>query len=124
MLWADDPPPAVAASLQTYVAGLRRALEPARAARASASIVVTSTLGCSLQLADDALDVGEFAATIDAVHRRLSRPGAGVPRLPDDVDIGKIRHLCNALQRVLSSWRGEPFAELGDHHAVLANGPG
>jgi hypothetical protein len=73
LLWADDPPAAVAASLQTYVAGLRRALEPGRAARTPATIVVTSTLGYSLKLADDALDVGEFAATIDAVHRRLSR---------------------------------------------------
>jgi len=119
LLWADDPPSAVAASLQTYVAGLRRALEPGRAARAPASIIVTSTLGYSLELADDALDVGEFAATIDAVHRRLSRPGAGVPRLPDDVDVRTIRNLRDALHRVLASWRGEPFAELGDHHAVL-----
>jgi hypothetical protein len=41
-------------SLQTYVAGLRRALEPGRAARTPATIVVTSTLGYSLKLADDA----------------------------------------------------------------------
>jgi len=103
-----------------YVAGLRRALEPGRAARTPATIVVTSTLGFSLKLADDALDVGEFAATIHAVHRRLSRPGPGVPRPPGDVDVGTIRSLRDALQRVLGSRRGEPFAELGDHHAVLA----
>jgi hypothetical protein len=66
------------------------------------------------------LDVGEFASTIDAVHSRLSRPGPGVPRPPGDVDVGTIRSLRDALQRVLGSWRGEPFAELGDHHAVLA----
>ena len=53
LLWADDPPPAVAASLQTYVAGLRRALEPGRAARAPASIVVTSALGYSLEMSPE-----------------------------------------------------------------------
>ena len=120
LLWADDPPAAVAASLQTYVAGLRRALEPGRAARTPATIVDTSTLGYSLRLPDDALDVGEFAATIQAVHRRLSRPGPGVPRPPGDVDVGTIRSLRDALQRVLGSWRGEPFAELGDDQTVLA----
>ena len=123
LLWADDPPSAVAASLQTYVAGLRRVLEPGRAARAPASIVVTSTLGYSLKLADDALDVGTFAATIDEAHRRLSRPGSGVPRPPEDADAGTIRRPRDALQHALGSWRGEPFAELVDHYAGWPNGP-
>ena len=102
-----------------YVAGLRRALEPGRAARTPATIVVTSALGYSLKLADDARDVGEFAATIDAVHRRLSRRARRAAP-PGDVDVGTIRSLRHALQRVLGSRRGEPFAELGDHHTVLA----
>ena len=35
LLWGDEPPPAVTASLHGYVAGLRRVLEPGRPARAS-----------------------------------------------------------------------------------------
>jgi len=58
----------------------------------------------SLKLADDALDVGEFAATIDAVHRRLSRPGTGVPRTVDDLDVGTTRQPREASHRALGSW--------------------
>ena len=43
-----------------------------------------------------------------------------MPHPPGDVDVGTIRSLRHALQRVLGSRRGEPFAELGDHHTVLA----
>jgi DNA-binding SARP family transcriptional activator len=120
LLWADDRPAAVSASLQTYVAGLRRALEPGRVSRGRSTVLITTPLGYSLHVDDDALDARSFTATIDAVHRRLSRPGTGVPRPPEHLDVAAIGDLRARLHQALSAWRGEPFAELRDHPAVQA----
>ena len=59
------------ATLQTYVAGLRKALEPERAPRAAATFVVTSGAGYALRLPPADLDAARFAATVTAVHGRL-----------------------------------------------------
>jgi len=120
LLWADDRPPAVIASLQTYVAGLRRALEPGRVSRGRSTVLITTPLGYALHVENDALDARWFAAMIDTVHRRLSRRGTGVPRPPDDLGVAAISDLRTRLQQALASWRGEPFAELRDHPAVQA----
>lgn len=40
LLWGDSPPDGVAGTLQVYVSGLRRALEPDRPPRAPATVLV------------------------------------------------------------------------------------
>ena len=52
LLWGDAPPAAVTATLQGYVARLRRALEPDRPPRAPSEVLVTQQAGYALQLAD------------------------------------------------------------------------
>ena len=95
-LYADEAPPRALAAVQSYVSHLRRALEPGRAARAPAGVLVTSPPGYAVRLGREAVDAWSFedeahqAAGLDdpaAVHSRLSA--------------------------ALASWRGAAFEEFG-----------
>ena len=125
LLWQQDTPPAVTASLQTYVAKLRRALEPDRAARAPASTLLTSNGGYSLHLQADALDVWRFRQSVDQVHRRLLRPADGLPRTPLELTSGDLRVLRHELTVTLALWKDTPFLDLPEEDdAVVAERAG
>ncbi|MBY8850209.1 AAA family ATPase [Saccharothrix sp. MB29] len=102
-VWGDAPPATAAASLHTYVSGLRRVLEPTRSKRSAARVLVSAGSGYSLKLAEDGLDVHRFER-----HReRAAALGAHDPA-------GALAEL--DLARAL--WRGDalsgvpgPFAE-------------
>ena len=53
LLWPSGAPNGVSGTLQAYVAGLRKALEPARAARAPSTVLVTVSPGYALRLGAD-----------------------------------------------------------------------
>ncbi|GAA0799247.1 hypothetical protein GCM10009524_14450 [Spirilliplanes yamanashiensis] len=110
LMWGDDAPPAAAASLQTYVAGLRRALEPGRPARAAATVLVTTPHGYRLDLPPDALDAHRFTAAVERVHRAVTPapPAAGVGGLLRDLDAA------------LALWTGPAYADLRDDGPVPA----
>ena len=74
LLWADAPPPGVTGTLQGYVAGLRRALEPARPARAPSTVLVTEGAGYALHVPAEHLDAACFDAVVGTVHQRLGSP--------------------------------------------------
>jgi DNA-binding SARP family transcriptional activator len=115
LLWGDEAPAAAAASLQTYVAGLRRALEPDRAARAASAVVPSSSLGYALSLPDGALDAARFAAAVEGIHRRLARPPDALPLPPPDAfDPSDLASLRRELDAALDAWRGTPYADLRD----------
>src|SRR4051812_35539501 len=59
-LWGHTPPNAATASLQAYVSNLRRALEPTRAPRTPAAVLVTEAPGYVLRLRGDDLDAVRF----------------------------------------------------------------
>jgi DNA-binding SARP family transcriptional activator len=117
LLWGDHPPAGMAGTLQVYVAGLRRALEPDRPARAPASILVTVGAGYALRLPEPDVDVAAFERTVDAVHRGL---GAGrlldAPRLTEEELAGHLDDLTAAL----ATWRAAPFLDLDDAPDVRA----
>jgi DNA-binding SARP family transcriptional activator len=117
LLWGDAPPPGVVGTLQGYVAGLRRALEPERRARTAATVVVTHDDGYALALPDRALDVGRFEALAGAAHRRLAsvRLPSATDLSPDDLEAAAA-----GLDEALALWRGTPFAELDDAPAAVA----
>ena len=71
LLWGDAPPAAVTATLQGYVARLRRALEPDRAPRAASEVLVTQQTGYALNLPEEAIDAARFEAAVGSVHQRL-----------------------------------------------------
>ena len=68
--------------MQAYVAGLRKALEPDRAPRTPASILVTVGAGYALRVDPGQLDVSRFAKAVTSQHQRLA-PVAGLVPEPD-----------------------------------------
>jgi DNA-binding SARP family transcriptional activator len=99
-LWGEQPPPQAAASLQTYVSNLRRALEPARPARAPSRVLVSQPPGYRLVVGAGDLDAARFAALAEEGHRLLeaSRPAAAA----------------GVLREGLGLWRGPALAEVAD----------
>ncbi|WP_396042274.1 winged helix-turn-helix domain-containing protein [Aeromicrobium sp. UC242_57] len=63
-LWGQRPPASDTVTLQGYVYALRKVLEPHRAPRKPATIIVTTHAGYALALPDEALDVGRFEAAV------------------------------------------------------------
>lgn len=91
-MWGEDPPSRVEASLQSYVARLRRALEPDREAGAPAQRLRTHAAGYSLALDDDAVDAHRFSVLV-----RQTRDAAPAEAI-------------EMLAAALGLWRGEPYA--------------
>lgn len=120
MVWPDRPAAAALPSLQTYVAKLRQVLEPGRAARSPATVLVTSPAGYALQLGPDEIDSRRFTTGVQAVHGRLSRPTSGVPTVPAAMSDRTAGELRTRLERLLDLWRDTPFLDLPDDDLVLA----
>ena len=99
-LWTDPPPGAVGA-LRTFVAALRRALEPERPPRSSPRLLVTEGAGYALRLPREAVDARYFE---DAVAAARQRSSAAV----------------TDLEAALTSWRGPGYADLADHPWLAA----
>src|SRR3954452_15870284 len=64
-LWEGSPPPSGAASLQSYVSHLRRALEPDRPARAPSQVLVSRGAGYAMPITADAVDAWRFERLVD-----------------------------------------------------------
>ncbi|MEU7835258.1 BTAD domain-containing putative transcriptional regulator [Nonomuraea sp. NPDC049129] len=92
-LWIDPPPGAVGA-VRTFVAALRRALEPERPPRAAARLLVTEGPGYALRAEPDAVDAWRFEQAVAAT----------LP--PEDV--------LKRLEEALGWWRGPAYAEFAE----------
>ncbi|MFD8685736.1 BTAD domain-containing putative transcriptional regulator [Streptomyces sp. NPDC059651] len=90
-LWTDPPVRAVGA-LRTFVAALRRALEPDRPPRNPPRVIVTEGPGYALRLPREDVDVHRFQDTL-----------ARARRSPDAV---------TALGAALADWRGPAYADV------------
>ncbi|MFJ4670094.1 BTAD domain-containing putative transcriptional regulator [Kitasatospora purpeofusca] len=90
-LWTDPPARAVGA-LRTFVAALRRALEPDRPPRSPPRVIVTEGPGYALRLPREEVDVHRFQDTLARARRD---PGAVT-------DLGV----------ALASWRGPAYADV------------
>ncbi|MEU5097966.1 BTAD domain-containing putative transcriptional regulator [Streptomyces sp. NPDC020996] len=97
--WGEGRPPS-AATLHSYVAELRKVLEPGRAARQAARVLVREGTGYALRLPADAVDAERFT-DLTAQGQRLLQSGdpAGA---------------ADALRRALALWRGPAYAEFAD----------
>lgn len=114
LLWGDKPPAAVTTTLQGYVAGLRRALEPQRPPRAPSEVLVTREGGYALVLGVGSLDAEAFEATVTRAHAVLGP--VAVPR----ASLADAGPLLEELDEALAQWRGTPYAELEDAPAAQA----
>ncbi len=109
-LWGEHPPASVMTTLQAYVSGLRRALEPDRKPRQPATVLLTRAPGYALDLTPRSVDADVFESVITGVDaRRDSLAGLTAESL-EQVDAD--------LADALSLWRGEAYADLGDAAAA------
>ncbi len=96
-VWGETPPHAATASLQAYVSNLRRALEPERARRTPARILVTEPPGYALRVDPDDVDACRFER--DAGQGRAA------------LAAGDARGALDSLDGALEQWRGDALAE-------------
>ncbi|MEU0571989.1 BTAD domain-containing putative transcriptional regulator [Nonomuraea sp. NPDC005983] len=94
-LWPDPPADAVGA-VRTFVAALRRALEPRRPPRSPARLLVTEGPGYALRAEPDTVDAWRFEQAVAAAS--TLPPGDVLARL----------------HQVLECWRGPAYAEFAD----------
>jgi len=99
-LWGEEPPPQAAASLQTYVSNLRRALDPGRPARAPSRVLVSQPPGYRLVVGAGDLDAARFAALAEEGRRLLGAHRAAAA--------------ARVLREGLALWRGPALAEVAD----------
>src|SRR5829696_4161604 len=107
-LWPDRAPGAASASVQAYVSNLRRRLEPDRAKRGAAEVLVHAGGGYRLACEAEDTDVGRFEASAVAGIQAIDggRPGDAIAVFDD----------------ALGLWRDEPFPELGELDAAVFEG--
>ncbi|MEX5632831.1 BTAD domain-containing putative transcriptional regulator [Parafrankia sp. FMc2] len=101
-LWPDPPAGAVGA-LRTFVAALRRALEPERPPRTPPRVLVTEGPGYALRLPRVAVDAHRFE---DALAAARGSPGS--PGSPGSSEAFA------SLGEALAAWRGPAYADLPD----------
>ena len=105
-LWGEHPPTSVTTTLQAYVSGLRRSLEPDRKPRQPASVVLTRAPGYALELTPGSVDGDVFESVITAADARRD----GLVGMTAD----ELEQVDADLADALSLWRGEAYADLGD----------
>ncbi|GHB53400.1 SARP family transcriptional regulator [Streptomyces umbrinus] len=94
-LW-EDPPPGAVGAVQTFVAALRRVLEPERPPRAPARLLVTDGPGYALRTEPDTVDAWRFETALATA--------AGLPA----------QQALATLEEALGWWRGPAYAEFAD----------
>jgi DNA-binding SARP family transcriptional activator len=99
-LW-EVPPEGAVGAIQTFVSALRRALEPDRAPRAPAHLLVTMAPGYALRAAPEAVNARRFEAAVTRSGELLAARRAEAALSQLDV--------------ALALWRGPAFAEFGEH---------
>lgn len=117
LLWGDAAPPGATGTLQTYVAGVRRALDPARESRSTTGPVTTSNAGYALRVPPEALDVAVFERAVAAARLALG-PAAHdllARERPEGLQVAR-RELAEAAWL----WRDVPYADLGDAPGAVA----
>ncbi|WP_369779842.1 BTAD domain-containing putative transcriptional regulator [Streptomyces sp. R33] len=97
-LWPTRVPSSAPASLHAYIARLRRVLEPERAPRSPARLLLSAPYGYALALERDAVDAWMFEDRVTACS------AAGLPS----------HAAAEGLAEALASWGGQPYAEFGD----------
>ncbi|MEU7532217.1 BTAD domain-containing putative transcriptional regulator [Saccharothrix sp. NPDC042600] len=107
-VWGDATPSSAVNLVQTYVAGLRRALEPSRARRAPAETLTSVGDGYLLRVDPAAVDLDAFERGVVAAGRLRST--------------GDLEAAARVLDEVLALWRGEPLGGVTGLFAEVERG--
>ena len=92
-VWGENPPASVEGNLYTYVSGLRRVLDPARARWSGGDVLVSAGAGYCLRIDPGTVDVTTF-------DRLRAESAAHAER-------GEYRAAAGSLSAALRLWRGE-----------------
>jgi len=119
-LWEQRPSAGATSTLQGYVSRMRRLLEPSCATAGGSRSIQHATGAYLLDLGPEGtVDAHRFDASVTAAQdflRDLHDPARpGVSDRPDRVEVQRER-----LDRALATWRGEPYADLGDDDIAVA----
>lgn len=95
-LWGDEPPAGAVGAVRTFVAALRRALEPGRPPRHPSRVLITDGPGYVLRAGRDAVDAWLFE---DTAGRAAAAPPHAAVALWDEA---------------LARWRGPVLADFPD----------
>ena len=93
-LWGEHAPASAEGSVHTYVAGLRRALEPDRTNRAPSQVLASAGSGYVLRLPDDQVDLMAFESHLAAMREVAADPQTA------------LEHVDSAI----ALWRGAPLS--------------
>ncbi|WP_256122627.1 AfsR/SARP family transcriptional regulator [Streptomyces sp. LUP47B] len=101
-LWAGDPPADAVGTVRTFVAGLRRALEPERPRRTPSRLLVTEGPGYALRAEPAHVDARRFEHAVAAAADLP--PAQAVPRLTEALEL----------------WRGPAYADFAEERWARA----
>jgi len=93
-LWGEHAPASAEGSVHTYIAGLRRALEPDRTHRAPSQVLASAGSGYLLRLPEDQVDLTAFESHLAAMRQAGADPQSA------------LRHVDSAI----ALWRGAPLS--------------
>lgn len=97
MLWGAEMPARAHGSIQAYIHNLRKVLEPGRAVRSQAQILVTQPPGYVLQVEPNALDASKFEMLAARGHHLLAQAHPTTAK--------------EQFTQALALWRGPALAE-------------
>ncbi|KQX64426.1 BTAD domain-containing putative transcriptional regulator [Angustibacter sp. Root456] len=103
-VWGGAPPQRAEASLHAYVSTLRRALEPDRAPRQQAQVLVRRGAGYALLVGPQDVDFRRFSRLVDQARRRLD--AGDLPGAAADLD-----DALGSYAPLLPDFEGEPWCE-------------
>ncbi|MEU6415047.1 BTAD domain-containing putative transcriptional regulator [Microbispora sp. NPDC046933] len=96
-LWRGQPPPRALGALQVYVSNLRRVLEPGRAPRAAARVLVSAPPGYRLALEPGDVDAWRFPRLVESAAGLLAE--------------GRPARALEVVDEALALWTGPAYAE-------------
>lgn len=114
-VWGDAAPATAVGTLQRYVASLRRALEPDLTVGRAPSVLCTSGPAYVLCTQEGTSDVEQFEHGVNRARRLLSRIPDQLRPTTRGAGVDETVEALGLLDDVLRLWRGEPYADLGDH---------
>ncbi|MCT1353386.1 BTAD domain-containing putative transcriptional regulator [Gordonia sp. p3-SID1431] len=134
-IWGDSPPERAEVSLQSYISGLRKVLEPHRKPRTPSTVLLTHGTGYSLPTAADNVDVRRLTARVgDARALMQQGDAAGAapllhqvladyrPLLPEFEGLAFRDEAADHLDRMLQAAREMSFEARmadGDHRLLV-----
>ncbi|WP_306328990.1 AfsR/SARP family transcriptional regulator [Streptomyces venezuelae] len=104
-VWGGDIPQTAANGVHTYVAGLRRVLEPERSRRESGELLISTAGGYALQTDPEAVDATLFARRHAQARRARTE--------------GRLQEALETAESALSLWHGEAHSGVPGPFAAM-----